>query len=100
MTPATNDNSDLRFAGRISPRLLSKIETAHYLGYRSTANLSLIPIKPIRLSEVGGGTSPRYDRHALDRWLDGLSGPAQAPTAIAGSDSDGRDENPWDELVR
>lgn len=56
------------------PRLMTPSETAAYLGYASTNVLRTIPVRPLRLAGVGGGTAPRYDRKALDRWLDELSG--------------------------
>jgi hypothetical protein len=63
-------------------------QTAHYLGYTSPAALKNLPIKPIRLIEVGAGCSPKYDRRAIDLWLDGLSGLAEAPTPSANSPMD------------
>lgn len=56
------------------PRLLTASEAAAYLGYTSSQVLRSIPVAPIRLAAVGVGTGPRYDKVALDRWLDRLSG--------------------------
>lgn len=56
------------------PRLLTVAQAAMYLGYKSSAVLANIPVKPLRLADVGVGTGHRYDRKALDLWLDGLSG--------------------------
>lgn len=54
----------------LTPRLLTPAQTAAYLGYKSAANLSRLPIKPLTL---GPRTAPRYDKRHIDRWLDGLS---------------------------
>lgn len=70
-----------RGTARISPRLLSPEEAADYLGYRSTAVLKNIPIKPVQLAIVGVGRGPRYDVAVLDRWLDQLSGIRSPGTA-------------------
>lgn len=56
------------------PRLMTSSQAARYLGYESTAVLGAIPVKAVRLSAVGIGKSARYDRRALDQYLDGLSG--------------------------
>jgi hypothetical protein len=56
------------------PRLLTASEAAAYLGYTSSEVLRAIPVAPIRLATVGVGAGPRYDKVALDRWLDRLSG--------------------------
>lgn len=66
---------------------MNTIEAAHYLGYDSVEVLKNIPISPIRLTSAGVGRGPRYDRRALDRWLDELSGLSH-PTASPASDSD------------
>lgn len=63
-----------RAVAAIQPRLLTPDEAAAYLGYTSTAVLASVPVTPIRISKDGVRASPRYDVHALDAWLDGLSG--------------------------
>lgn len=55
-------------------RLLSASEAAAYLGYSSTEVLKVVPVQAIRIAASGIGAGPRYDRRALDRWLDDLSG--------------------------
>ena len=55
-------------------RLLNANQASHYLGFRSSELLKSIPVKPVQLSVVGVGRAPRWDRLALDRWLDTLSG--------------------------
>lgn len=65
----------------IAPRLLSAEQAAAYLGYATTGLLAAIPVKPIQMTGAGPGCQPKYDRRALDAWLDGLSGlsvPAEA----------------------
>lgn len=57
----------------VTPRLLTATQTATYLGYRSTAILRSLPLRPLRLSTADVGCAPRWDRTALDRWLDELS---------------------------
>lgn len=68
-TPITNP---LRNNGP-APRLLTGPQAAAYLGFKSVELLRNIPVEPIKLSPVGVGRAPRWDRRALDRWLDGLS---------------------------
>ena len=57
----------------IVPRLLTAAQTATYLGYRSTAILRSLPIHPIRLSSGETGAAPRWDKVAVDAWLDTMS---------------------------
>ena len=81
------ENSNTRRGvARLSPRLLTTEEAAAYLGYRSTAVLRNIPIKPVQLAIVGVGRAPRYDIKALDAWLDQLSGTSSPSSAIRGED--------------
>lgn len=56
-----------------APRLLTGPQAAIYLGFKSPELLRNVPVKPVQLSVVGVGRAPRWDRVALDRWLDGLS---------------------------
>jgi hypothetical protein len=69
-------------------RLLSYQQAAHYLGFKSTAALKALPVKPIRLVPVGPGSSPKFDRRDLDRYLDGLSGLEEHPTPELASAND------------
>lgn len=69
---------------RILPRMLSADEAALYLGYDTTGLLANIPVRPVQMAATGPGCQPKYDRHALDAWLDTLSGlsvPGAAPPA-------------------
>lgn len=70
-------------------RLLTPGEAANYLGFRSTAVLRGLPIAPIHLATVGVGRAPRYDRKALDAYLDARSGLANSAAA---NDADDRQE--------
>jgi hypothetical protein len=74
------------------PRLLTVDQTARYLGFASTAALKNLPIKPIHFVEVGPGRSPKYDRVALDRWLDELSGVGVRPKPAVDLAADDPDE--------
>lgn len=74
------------------PRLLTAKQAARYLAYKSTAALKKVPIQPIHLVEVGPGCAPKYDRHAIDRWLDGLSGLAEPPTPHSASPKNEADD--------
>jgi hypothetical protein len=76
-----------RARGLVPSRLMNAAEAARYLGYDSVEVLKNIPVPPIRLTSVGVGRGPRYDRHAIDSWLDELSG-LKHPTASTASDND------------
>ena len=65
----------------IAPRLLTAEQAAAYLGYATTALLANIPVQPIQMTMTGPGSQPKYDRRALDAWLDRLSGLSVPPTA-------------------
>tara|TARA_R110000787_G_scaffold99052_9_gene203544 strand:+ start:385 stop:684 length:300 start_codon:yes stop_codon:yes gene_type:complete len=69
----------------IVPRLLTAAQTATYLGYRSIAILRALPIYPIRLSSCETGGAPRWDKVAVDAWLDTKSDLKPTP-------SNGRDD--------
>lgn len=69
----------------LQPRLLTPEEAALYLGYRSTAVLARVPVQPLQIAEDGKTASPRYDRCALDAWLDRKSGLVAAPAEIGGA---------------
>ena len=58
----------------IAPKLLTAEQAAAYLGYVTTGVLANIPVKPIVMAESGPGSQPKYDRVALDAFLDRLSG--------------------------
>lgn len=58
----------------IPPRMLTAEQAAAYLGYATTGLLENIPVKPVKMAVAGPGSQPKYDRVALDTWLDGLSG--------------------------
>ena len=73
------DSASICFASRkpetsLAARLLNATDACRYLGFKSAELLKNIPVKPIHLSVVGVGRAPRWDRLALDRWLDTLSG--------------------------
>lgn len=55
------------------PRLMSAKQAAAYLGFKSVEVLKNVAIRPIRLSQHGLGSAPRFDRVALDAYLDSLS---------------------------
>lgn len=58
-------------AALFAPRMLNAKAAAEYLGYKTTEILDHIPVKPHPLTDKG---VPKYDRKALDAWLDSLSG--------------------------
>ena len=64
----------------IEPRLLTAPQAAAYIGYKSTGILRSIPVRPVTLVVANG--SPRWDRCALDRWLDQLSSHATDAPAL------------------
>jgi hypothetical protein len=51
------------------PRLLTQGQAAAYCGICVDVFKKACPVPPVSLLE----RIPRYDRHALDRWLDSLS---------------------------
>ena len=76
----TQDASPLPMSGRLAhesivclPRLMNAKQAAAYLGYKSVEVLNNISVKPIKLAEHGPGSAPRFDRVALDLYLDSLS---------------------------
>ena len=70
------------------PRLLTAEQAAAYLGYETTGVLANVPIKPVKLAEKGAGCQRRYDRAALDAWLDRLSGLSVAAASEPDADED------------
>lgn len=65
----------------IAPRMLTAEQAAAYLGYATTGLLANIPVKPVQMAESGPGSQPKWDRAALDAWLDRLSGLRSEPPA-------------------
>lgn len=61
----------------IAPRMLTAIEAAIYLGYKSRDVLDDIPVDPV---PVRPGGEPRYDVRQLDAYLDKITG-FQQPSA-------------------
>jgi len=61
-------------APSIPPRLMTAIQAARYLGFKSSQVLKRIPVEPILVSDDGLTRTRRYDRKALDVWLDERSG--------------------------
>ncbi|WP_395944404.1 hypothetical protein [Brevundimonas sp.] len=57
----------------IQPRMFTAQQAATYVGYKSTDILRRIPVTPVSLAS-NGDAAPRWDRVALDQWLDGLGG--------------------------
>jgi hypothetical protein len=49
--------------------LFTAAQAANYLGYKSVEVLRRFPVRPLLI-----GKRQRWDRTALDRYLDGLSG--------------------------
>lgn len=76
----------------IAPRMLTAEQAAAYLGYATVGLLANIPVKPVRMAEAGAGSQPKYDRRALDAWLDRLSG-----LSVAGPQTEGRGEDDADD---
>ena len=73
-----------------SARLLTAKQAVSYLGYKSCAVLRNLPFPPLRIAEVGIGKGPRYDRKALDDWLDrksGLERPSAESSPMANAQS-------------
>ena len=70
-------------------RLFTKRETARYLGYKTASIIDIVGIVPIRLNESGPGSSPRYDKNALDDYLNNLSGLCRS-ASIPNADDDAK----------
>jgi hypothetical protein len=51
------------------PRLLTQSQAAAYCGVCAEIFKKACPVKPVNLLD----RVPRYDRHALDRWIDSLN---------------------------
>lgn len=74
----------------ILPRMLNAEQAAAYLGYATTGLLDNIPVKPVKMANDGPGSQPKWDRCALDAWLDRLSGlSVPPPQGGAGEGGDG-----------
>lgn len=52
----------------IEPRLLTQTQAAAYCGLCASNFKKACPVPPVKLSD----RIPRYDRNALDRWIDSL----------------------------
>lgn len=57
----------------VIPRLLSASDAARYLGYKSVDALKRIPVHPLTIIDGGVRGAPRWDKKAIDLWLDSLS---------------------------
>jgi hypothetical protein len=51
------------------PRLLTQSQAASYCGVCAEVFKKACPVPPIKVAD----RIPRYDRHALDRWIDSLN---------------------------
>jgi len=71
-----------------APRLLTAEQAAAYLGYETTGLLANIPVKPVQMVEKGPGCQPKWDRAALDAWLDRLSGLSVAAAPEGSGETD------------
>jgi len=60
----------------ITPRLLRAQDLRIYLALPASASLSAVPVRPIRI-----GRHDRWDRYAIDAWLDECSGLRPLPSA-------------------
>ena len=56
------------------PRLLTQAQAAAYCGLCAENFKKACPVRPVSLL----ARIPRYDRHALDRWIDSLDNPEPA----------------------
>lgn len=65
--------NSLSTARKLPPRLLNKQEAAAYCGVCASIFDKACPVLPIRLLD----RIPRYDRHALDAWIDRLTNSPQ-----------------------
>lgn len=54
---------------KFAPRMLRRVEAAAYCGLSEPRFVQACPILPIAFM----GRIPRYDRYALDEWLDSLA---------------------------
>ncbi len=61
----------------VEPRLLKKVEAARYCSLDPTKFQRLCPVRPIELD----GKVRRWDRKALDAWLDSLTRSPETMTA-------------------
>jgi hypothetical protein len=58
-----------KHARNLAPRLLNQQEAASYCGICVAVFKSACPVEPLLIA----GRIQRWDRVALDRWIDGLS---------------------------
>jgi hypothetical protein len=77
-----------RHAPNLAPRLLDKGQAAAYCGvcvavFETSVGVAAIEVKP---------GLKRWDRHALDRWIDALNGELSGDLGSAWDDWHGRKE--------
>lgn len=65
---------------QIQPRLLNKEQAAAYCGISSAVFGNVCPVTPVALGE--GDRMRRWDKSALDAWIDGLSGKREDAEAV------------------
>jgi hypothetical protein len=58
------------FIKKLLPRMLSKIQAAHYCGMGVESFAANCPVNPIRIRP--GDRGLRWDVHDLDKWIDSL----------------------------
>lgn len=73
----------VRVNNSILPRLLTATQAAAYVGYKSTEVLKRIPVRPVVITD-DHPSARRWDRNALDRWIDDLGGLCNATSSGAG----------------
>lgn len=67
--PTKGDHKSQSTRQRVLPRMLRRADAAAYCGLSEPRFVEACPVPPIAIM----GRIPRYDRHALDQWLDGLA---------------------------
>ena len=68
----------------LNPRLLDAEQAATYLGLKSRQALARVPVRPLRI-----GALVRWDRCALDAWLDEVAGLGASSAVRASARTDG-----------
>ena len=63
-----------RQKGLVEPRLMTAAQAANYLGRKTTHVLKSLPFAPVPI-----GKGQLWDRNAIDRYLDVLSGIVTGP---------------------
>jgi hypothetical protein len=64
------------------PRLLTQGQAAAYCGVCAEVFKKACPVPPVKMLD----RIPRYDRHALDRWIDSLDNLRHVAPVDAGDD--------------